>query len=212
MESIISLTPILSQSHGGAINKEKIMKKFLMCLTMSVFLVAGMMTSGFALSINDTGVVGTIENPANQNAEVDNVTDWANYLLGLGAGATVIADGNTPTDGVNENYATSTTDYNGTLTGGLRIDGATPDVGHYEWVLGKYDGQNAGYVLFNMADYGGNSIPEFDYPIWGDKPEKDQLSNVTVFGRVPEPSTMLLLGFGLVGLAGLGRKRLLKKS
>jgi hypothetical protein len=29
---------------------------------------------------------------------------------------------------------------------------------------------------------------------------------------IPEPGTMLLLGFGLIGAVGLGRKRLLKRN
>ena len=98
-------------------------------------------STGFALTINDPGVVGTVE-PATQNASVPNKREWANYLLSLGASATVTVDGNTPLDGSTENYKTSTTDYNAVVTGGTQDNSGNLNVSAYTYVMAKYDGQN----------------------------------------------------------------------
>jgi hypothetical protein len=170
-------------------------------------LLAGFLFSSQAvavLTIEDAGVVGTIEGGP-QAANVATVTPWAQFLLDQDNGYDDTVSG--------IHYTTRTTppEYDGTLTGGTRIDGSKINITGFEWVLGKYDGQNAGYVLFNVSDWGGATIPEYSYSIWGNNAEQYQLSNITGWGGtpVPEPSTLLLLG---VGIAGVGFASCKKKS
>lgn len=164
-----------------------------------------------ALTLNDPGVVGTIETDvdSNQATNVANEVEWANFLLALAANQNVTVDGNTPVDGDREHYVTSSTNYTGTLSGGTQIQntGGTTNVGSYAYVLAKYDGQNAGYVLFNVAALGGTNIPEFSFSVWGSNAGQYQLSHFTGFGTtVPDGgATLSLLGLALAGIGAVRR-------
>ncbi len=196
------------------------MKKVTVGVLSAVF-VCLMATNGFALTITDAGVVGTID-AGTQSSNVANEIDWAQFLLDLvgvfTTTAATTADGNNPVDGTTEIYVLGATDYSATLSGGTQVTpGIGTDLSAYGYVLGKYDGQNAGYILFNMADWGSNSIPEFSATIWGTG-DKYQLSHATGFNRdvppggvIPEPGTVLLFGTGLAGLS-LWRWKTAKKA
>ena len=180
-------------------------------LQVGLILVGFVSMPSWALTIDDAGVVGSIWT-GNQNSSTSNEIDWANYLLGMVASDTVTIDGNNPLDGVDEEYATSSTDYNGTIIDAFQ-DTSTSLTGwtSYEFVMAKYDGQNAGYILFNVADYfaaSGSSLPQYSFPIWGDAAQYE-LSHWTGFNAgtvVPEPGMVGLLAIGLIGVVVARRK------
>jgi hypothetical protein len=173
-------------------------------VVLSTLLACGMHLSALALTINDAGVVGTVKGLQgdNQNEEYA----YAQHLLDLPANTV----NNLFTDaasGVEHTYNTSSTEYSGTITGpGTEGGGLT--VSGYEYVLAKYDGKNAGYVLFYVGG-GTINLPEFSYSIWGDNAEQFQISHWTGFNPASVPdagSGLALLGMAMAGIGLLRRK------
>jgi hypothetical protein len=183
------------------------LKYCVVAAALALFMVPG--AYAVPLTLDDVGVAGIVE-PGTENSNVANELAWANYLLGLGANTSVAYDANG--DGNAEDYTTGANDYNGTLSGGTQIQGGANDVSGFEWVLAKYDGKNAGYVLFNVADYG-TTIPSTSEDLWVNKRGNGYgLSHFTGFGDrppngVPDAgSTLGLLGLTLIGMGLIRRK------
>jgi len=104
------------------------------------------------------------------------------------------------------------TTFNGSASGGSIEHTGGDIIGPDAFLLVKDGNHVPSWYLFDLTKLTWDG--EETLVLSGFWPGPGAISNVSIFGSrvpVPEPSTMLLLGCGLIGLAAFGRKRLFQK-
>jgi hypothetical protein len=183
------------------------------CKTLIVAVAFALLTApAYALSLTDPGVVGAANGstaPQGFGAP-STLLAVAQHLLDMAANTADPTGCNILPQGTSC-YKTGTTEYSATLTGGTAVsglNGASQNVAGYEWVLAKYDGPNAGYVLFHIPTFG-NIIPGLSAPLWTNTAGAGYgISGYMAWGSTSVPdsgATLSLLGLALAGIGAFRR-------
>jgi VPDSG-CTERM motif len=137
-------------------------KKQLTITAAAIAFACAFGSNAYALTINDPGVVGVV----GVDSTIDPLTATI-HLLGMTASQSDPSGCSITTNC----YQTSSTDYVGTVTavaasGSPASAGVTLPSGGYDYILVKYDGAEAGYVLYYVGGLSGTLVFSPSYPLW----------------------------------------------
>jgi hypothetical protein len=184
---------------------EVIMKKYLFLLFATVISFAA--SSSWAVLIGDVGSLDPLYACANVNSGAQNEADWLNSLLGTSFDSNYVEankiqptfEAVTGVGALPNEYAFQLPSNEGYFL--VKTGNATYD----HWLFQNVDSTFWGTVLVGgsyTTIVGGQTVTFNGRDI-------DFISHVVPAGApVPEPATLMLLGVGLIGLAGYGRKKL----
>lgn len=188
--------------------------------TVALTIYSATSAAALPLTYNSLGVVGTIDGVI--SGGVGEELTRAQALLDMLTNTSTNDLGALSCNGASDNFSDSfcrktntTFNYSGTLTNLLgdsaKIEnpqGSQLTVIGFQYVLAKYDGSNAGYVLFYLPDFG-NTIPTNPDNFWTTTAQYS-ISHLTRFNgatTVPDGgATLGLLGLGLMGLSYVRRR------